>query len=93
MEEIQKRYIPDFSRYNEILVVDGQPINDVNFVQNQRAEVASLLGSNVALNENYDEPYVGTEDDAFDTWIPKGVQSADEIMTYIDYLNKKIDYE
>lgn len=84
-------YHPDLSRYNQLLIDEnGLPMNDINFVQNQRAEVASILGSNVALNENFLPPLDNvSEDEVFSDWMPKGVQSPDEIMTYVDFLNEK----
>ena len=89
---VQPRFYPDYSRYNAILIdEDGLPINDIHFVQNERAEVASILGQNVALNDNFLPPLGQiSEDDAFDSFIPKGVQSTDELLTYNDLLN---DYD
>lgn len=90
MEIIQSFYHPDFSRYNEILCPDGRPINDINFVQNEKNEIASLLGQNVALNDNFLPPLDNIdEDDAFNSFVPKGVQSVDEISDYID----RIEYD
>ena len=90
IDEIQPRFIPDMSRYNSLLVSDdGCPINDVNFVKNERAEVATIMGQNVSLNEDFEPPLEEvSEDTVFNSWIPKGVQSPDEFMTYIDELNK-----
>ena len=83
---------PDMSRYNNILIQDGKPINDVHFVQNERAELASILGQNVIQQNNFEPPLEGiSEDDAFKSFLPRGVQSTDELMTYYDYEISKND--
>lgn len=79
----------DYSHYNDLLFADGKPINDVNFVQSQRAEIASVLGQHVVNNDDFLPPLDDIDEDtAFENWTPKGIQSTDELLTYMDNLNK-----
>lgn len=87
MSELVPVFKPDFTSINNLLCLDGTPINEFHVVSKSgHGDLLQDMLQPMEVSYDFDE----SEDNPFDSIIPKEVQSQDEIYGYMNYL-KTID--
>lgn len=92
MKEVVNNFCPDFTAINNLIVLDGNPVNEFDLIKQQgRDGLLSDMFKTVEVDFDAD---VSVDDDVnFASIIPKEVQSEVEVMDYMNYLKKNDKYE
>lgn len=80
--------LPQFDRFNHALIVDGHIINDLNYINSVSRQEASLLGQSLDMSPQSDFEFKeGSDlpDSVFETFLPRDLDSVDEISDYMYY--------
>lgn len=92
MKEVVNNFCPDFTAINNLIVLDGNPVNEFDLVK-QQGQDGLLSDMFKTVDIDYDADINVNDDVNFASIIPKEVQSEVEVMDYMNYLKKSDKYE